>query len=330
MRIALDGQTPSMSKVDAEELVPVARGRTRQDRAYELRPGEDVARGVRRIARGQIDGIREDLGPEAEGDIAERIHESRKSVKRLRALVRLVRPELGERRYRAENERLRDAGRSLSGVRDAAVMVNTLDDLVERYDDELADDAFAGLRAALVAEAEEAHARVASDPQATAEVLTALEELRRRLAAWPIARDADPAMLASGYQRVYRRGRRALRAARRETDTEHLHDLRKRAKVVWHAAQILRPVAPKKMERVARRAHDLSDVLGDDHDLAVLAKTAREHANALAAGESAMLDELVDRRRAKLQRRALRRAERVFHAKPKRAARPVRQTGAPA
>jgi CHAD domain-containing protein len=319
-----------MSKVDAEELARVVRGQKRHDRAYELRPGEDLARGVRRVARGQIDGIRENLGPDAEGDIAERIHESRKSVKRLRALVRVVRPELGERRYRAENERLRDAGRSLSGVRDAAVMVNTLDDLVERYGDELADDAFAGLRAALVAEAEEAHDRVASDPQATQEVLTTLEELRRRVAAWPIARDADQAVLASGYQRVYRRGRRTLRAACRETDTEHLHDLRKRAKAVWHAAQILRPVAPKKMKRVARRAHDLSDVLGEDHDLAVLATTAREHADALAAGEGAVLDDLVRRRRAKLQRRALKRAERVFHAKPKRAARPVRKAGASA
>jgi len=224
---------------------------------------------------------------------------------------------------------LTDRSARSSGVRDAAVMVETLDDLAERYRDELPDDGgFAGLRAAFVAEAAAAHDRIASDPGATKDADETLERLRARVSSWPIAPD-DAATLASGYQRIHRRGRRALRGAERVTDTEHLHDLRKRVKDLWHAAEVVRPVAPKKMKRVARRAHELSSVIGEDHDLAVLADAAGERSGTLAPGEEKLLRELVDRRRAKLQRRALKRGRRLYHDKPKRAARPIRKSGAP-
>src|SRR5205823_11132224 len=108
--------------------------------------------------------------------------------------------------------------------------------------------------------------------------------------------------LAPGFKRIYRRGRRAYHTARNEPSTENLHELRKRAKYLWYAAQIVRAAAPKKMKRVARRAHELSDLIGEDHDLALLALRANERrdrfADATVAGELAAL---VERRRAELQ-----------------------------
>jgi CHAD domain-containing protein len=61
--------------------------------------------------------------------------------------------------------------------------------------------------------------------------------------------------LAPGFRRIYRRRRRACRTARQEPSTENLHELRKRAKYLWYAAQIARAAAPMKMKRIARRAH---------------------------------------------------------------------------
>ena len=52
------------------------------------------------------------------------------------------------------------------------------------------------------------------------------------------------------------------------------------------------------MKQLARRAHALSDVAGDDHDLAVLRAAARERHATLAPGELALLERLVARRRA--------------------------------
>jgi CHAD domain-containing protein len=288
---------------------------------YRLRPGEDAADGVRRIARGQIDFAADELDGKGDGDLDSAVHESRKAFKRLRALVRVSRDALGDEAYRRENTIFRDAGRRLSAARDAAVMVETLEGLTARYRTELADDAFSGLRDALADEAAAASARLADDRGAVEEVQGALAAARRRVAGWPIDDDGGLELLEPGFERIYRRGRRALKAARKDPDTEQLHELRKRAKDLWHAAQILRPAAPKPMKKLARRAHALSDLAGDDHDLAVLRAAARERHATLARGELALLEGLIDRRRGRLQRKALSRARRVYARKPRKLAR---------
>jgi CHAD domain-containing protein len=237
--------------------------------------------------------------------------------------VRVGRDALGDEAYRRENTIFRDAGRRLSSARDAAVMVQTLDDVAARYRDELGEGAFAGLRGALASEAEAASRALSDDRTAVDQVQGTLEAARRRIGGWPLPDDGGLAMLEPGFERIYRRGRRALKAARKDPDTESLHELRKRAKDLWHAAQILRPAAPKPMKKLARDAHALSDVVGEDHDLAVLSAAAHERQATLAPGELALLEGLVARRRRRLQRRALAQGRRVYARKPAQVARLV-------
>jgi CHAD domain-containing protein len=302
------------------------RSEAERARAYRLRRGEDTADGVRRIARGQLDraGEQLDAGGGRRGDLDGAVHETRKGFKRLRALVRLSRDALGDEAYRRENTIFRDAGRTLSGARDAAVLVQTLDNLTARYRDELGDGAFAGLRAALASEAQAASSALSDDRTAVNEVQGTLEAARRRVGGWPLPDDGGLAMLEPGFERIYRRGRHALKAARKDHDTDSLHELRKRAKDLWHAAQVLRPAAPKAMKELGRRAHALSDVVGDDHDLAVLRAAARERHPTLAPGELALLERLVARRRRRLQRKALAQGRRLFARKPAKVAKLVR------
>jgi CHAD domain-containing protein len=289
-----------------------ARRRTR----FRLAPDEGAADGLRRIARGQIELASDRLKAGAD-DVAGAVHEARKSLKRLRAVVRLARDELGDDVYRMENRAYRDTGRELSAARDAQVLGETLDALTKRYRREIGDGAFAGLREALDADAKAAHDRIGADAGAVEEVRTGLEAARDRIAAWPLPEDQDASMLAPGFERIYKRGRRALKAARQDPTDENLHELRKRAKDLWHAAQVLRPRSPRPMKRLARRAHALSDLLGDDHDLAVLLDAARERYRTLGRGELALLRALVGRRRARLQRAALACAKRVYGPKPR-------------
>ena len=287
-------------------------------RAYRLRPGEDAGDGVRRVARGQLDLADEklDAGAGRRGDLDRAVHDTRKAFKRLRALLRVSRDALGDEVYRRENTIFRDAGRKLSATRDAAVLVQTLDELTARYRDELGDDAFAGLRDALASEAEAASSALADDSAAVNEVQGTLEAARRRVGGWPLPDDGGLAMLEPGFERIYGRGRRALKAARKDPGTESFHELRKRAKDLWHAAQVLRPAAPKAMKELGRRAHALSDVTGDDHDLAVLRAAARERHATLAPGELALLERLIARRRRRLQRKALAQGRRLYARKP--------------
>ena len=85
--------------------------------AFRIRNGDHLAKEVRRIARKQVEGA---LAVLREGDHAdpETVHELRKHCKKLRALLRLVRPALGDV-YAVENAHFRDMAQWLSPLRDA-------------------------------------------------------------------------------------------------------------------------------------------------------------------------------------------------------------------
>ncbi|HEX6986240.1 MAG TPA: CHAD domain-containing protein, partial [Planctomycetaceae bacterium] len=94
---------------------------------YRLKRKESVADGVARAAREEAEkALAAVTGGGRPAD--ERIHDARTRCKKLRGLLRLVRPHLGDL-YREENARLRDAARPLSAVRDAAVVLKAFDEL---------------------------------------------------------------------------------------------------------------------------------------------------------------------------------------------------------
>jgi CHAD domain-containing protein len=165
------------------------------------------------------------------------------------------------------------------------------------------------------------------DGAAVAEVRSELGAARARVRDWHLEREGLDAV-APGFERGYRRGRRAYRAARGEPSTENLHELRKRTKDLWYAAQIVRPASPKKMKQIARRAHELSNLIGEDHDLAILGQRADERRDRFA-GETDVgeLTRLVEHRRDELRREAMDIGRRLFAKKPRKLVRPLEKSG---
>jgi len=288
---------------------------------FRLGSGELVSEGLRRIVRARLDEAIGGLDAAGDDALDEAVHEARKSLKRVRTTLRLARDELGDEVYRSENAGFRDAGRRLSGARDSQVVVETLEGLCERCRGELPPGGFTALRDALRQEHEAARERLRADADAVRDVVEELRAARARTASWPIERD-DLDALAPGLRRIYRRGRKALGASCEQSD-EALHELRKRAKDLWYASQILGPAAPKKTKKMAKRAHKLSDLIGEDHDLAVLQQTAERHHEHLSEAERGALRALIERRRTELQRRALPHAERLYRRKPRAVVRRV-------
>ena len=109
-----------------------------RSRRFALLAGERTGEGLRRMAVGQLDTAIEALEGHGGGSAERRVHEARKALKRLRALLRLVRGELGEPVYASEVAVVRAAGKRLARARDADVLLSTLDDLVERNPKQLA------------------------------------------------------------------------------------------------------------------------------------------------------------------------------------------------
>jgi CHAD domain-containing protein len=286
--------------------------------AYRLSIADDVATSVRACAREQLAGAIDRL-EQAHEDPVEAVHDARKHVKKLRALLRLVRPALGADAYRAENAALRDVGRGLSAARDADVLRATVAVLAERCAGRLPAATFEGVRTALAAAA-------ATPGDGAAERATAIAELRaaaERVEAWMLE-DAGWGTVVAGIARAYRRGRDAGAAAREEPTVEHLHDWRKRVKDLWYHERLLAPAWPAVIGAHGEEAHALSELLGDEHDLAVL----RERLAGLelppdAAADLPALVELIEERREELRARAHRLGHRLYAESPKAFARRI-------
>jgi CHAD domain-containing protein len=343
--------TGALAVVGVGVVVALAKGRlerrertrsepraTRPNRRPALLAGEPLAEGLWRVILGQLDLAIELLEgyPGEMGDAAERtVHETRKTLKRLRALLALLRSELGGKRYARENAALRDCARRLAGARDAEVMVGTLAGLLERHPARLAHSpAIRALRAQLLAERDAAAAHAIEDPRVRREVAGELRAVRARAERWKL-HERGFRLIAPGIERLYREGRRSLRTARRRGDAEALHQWRKRVKDLRYVAETLdrgsgggaAGRSSKHVRLVARRADRLGEMLGEEHDLALLARGVRRR-KGLFAGERRTRKRLlksIARRRKKLRRRALREGERLYRRKPPRFVRRLRQ-----
>jgi CHAD domain-containing protein len=272
-------------------------------RAYRLKANEPLPEGIARVACGRIDHALDELGGKTDSTAEESVHEARKDLKKLRALLRMARGELGEASFGRENAFFRDAGRELAAARDSDVMLETLKAL----------DIPAGLGWEL-RKAIQAHRALdggeGSRHAAAADVVDMLREARGRVPDWPLERDAFDA-LEPGLERTYRRGRRAFKAMRASPSVEGLHEWRKRLKELWYHHTLLRALWPPVMQAVGDEAHELANALGDDHDLVVLADWVREH-----TGAATEFFDAVERRRSELQAEAMELGVRLYADKP--------------
>lgn len=281
---------------------------------YELAPDRTLPDELRRVAAEELDGAVERLlGPgDGDGDRVAAVHETRKHFKKTRSVLRLARGELGDKTYRRENTRLREAGNKLSDVRDAHVAVQTLDKLTERFAAELPPDAFAGVHRELAERRRRASERLAGADSPVEDVVAIVRQARARVPDWPLDRDRWR-VVGAGLRVQYARGARRFARARRDPTARNLHEWRKRVKDLWYHLRLLRPVWPGVMGELADRAHDLSDRLGDDHDLAVLREVLDEDPGGFGdPAEVSALRELIDRRRAELRQAAERLGRRLY------------------
>jgi CHAD domain-containing protein len=236
--------------------------------AFRLESSEDVAAEVRRVVSEQLETAIAHLEKE-EGDRDKHVHEARKCLKRLRALALLVRGELGAELGRRENACFRDAARKLAGLREAAVLVETLDRLVEWEGGSATRRKFATMRRWLMERKEAAYAQAGSNGQATSQVAEELRQALKRVEGWPL-QERGWKGIEPGLRRVYAQGRREFARARAEGSDEAFHEWRKWVKYLWYHAQLVRLVWPWAMAALIEELDELGERLGQDHDLTVL------------------------------------------------------------
>ena len=241
----------------------------------------------------------------------EAVHEARKSIKKVRAILRLMSGELGPVAG-AANTLLRDLARRLSALRDAAVIVETLDSLKNHLPDDIDPRLLAHVRTRLVRDRAQVR-RGPSVAQLPATIAFALERASERVRAWPL-RTTGFAALAPGLERAFHRGRKALAHARKHPSPVVFHEWRKRVKDHWYHMRLLEGTWTETARSYQRSLKELETCLGEDHNLVVL-----EHRLAALedAPELAGLLAVVENRQKQLRDRALLLGERLYARKPR-------------
>ena len=236
--------------------------------SYEIKPHCRIGPELQALARTEITQIIAALRALNSDTLDGRTHEIRQRLKRLRAVIRLVREPLGKRRYRTEDRVIRAAGRALGPLREGQAALTTLDGLQRRFFPGKPPAALLAARMTLAAQAQQcASALVASAVVATQ--ISALEGLIERLTEWPVEgfgwKEVRRAIQCS-----YRSSKKHWKQAHDASDTDCLHCWRKRANDLWQYLRMLRRVCPGLAGELAREYEVLGAFLGDYHDLVVL------------------------------------------------------------
>jgi CHAD domain-containing protein len=283
--------------------------------AFELKQGEKVPKGVRRILSRRIDKALKTLESTGKAISDPAVHDARKRFKEIRGTLRLVRREMGDTAFERENKTFRDAGRRLSKLRDAKVLVDSLDQLVGEFGRRMKVKSLLQLRRALVKRRREMREKLAGRDKTVSGIVRKVEGARKRLKKWPLKRGGWKA-IGPGLKQVYEQGRRAMEEAREKPSDEDLHEWRKRAKDLRYELELLKRNWPQIIEPLAEHAHKLTDLLGDDHDLVVLSTVAREQFGEKDSVETQLLFALIDERRKTLQREAFSMGGKLYQDKP--------------
>jgi CHAD domain-containing protein len=284
--------------------------------AYRLKKGETVPEGIRRIVHEEVDSALKELSHSNGKKRDEGIHEARKSIKKIRGAMRLVRPELG-RAYKSENARLQSVGRKLSEIRDATAIIEVFDGLMEKHKDGLQKSASSAIRRGLEASKRETEQR-AGTANAVKGATAVLRSIGKRVDKWPLKKDGFKA-IAGGLEERYRRGRQAMATVQKDDAPEKYHEWRKRVKDHWYHVRLMESLWTDVMQAHETSLHDLETWLGDDHNLVVLCGKVQDAPENFGGEENMRLFvALAQQEQKELREKSLSLGERVYERKPRR------------
>ena len=297
------------------------------DTSLQLGASEPLGTGVKRVTMEQLE-LAAARFFDANLGFGGAVHESRKSVKRVRALLRLVRNEVPDRIYAFENGSLRDTAGLLSDVRSAQGVLNAATAIHELYSDLLAEGTFDEMLVRLERRRDVAELNAVEDPNLIGRVVRGLERAYHRYGSWPTDPEAREVYgmgirdeydaVSPGLWKTYDQGRQTMVMAYRRNSPGDFHEWRKRVKDMRHQMEFLAPLWPEVVVGTAMTLDRLGNILGEDHDLAELQNLLRERPDLSPnPRERSLFRALAGQRRSELQLAGEILGRRVYAEKPK-------------
>jgi len=229
-----------------------------------LHPDRPLAESLRAAIARVLDEARATLA-RADGAEAAAIHDFRKSMKRWRALLRLLEPCIGASATELRGT-ARDLARRLATARDAQSALEALDDLGEALPPRT--------RSAVAARLEQARRSteaIVLDDAGRETLAAGLAMAERGVKEWPLD-TVTFAALARSLAATYRRARSAIPADWHKASADELHEFRKRVIAHRYQMELVEPIWPRLGKLWVAEAQRLRDRLGTYQDLHVLAE----------------------------------------------------------
>ncbi len=271
---------------------------------FAIKRKEPVNSGLRRASIERIERSIDLLNDVSEEPVRA-VHQSRVNMKRLRAVLRMIRPVVGDEVYKRENRCFRNVSRQLSGLRDATVMLQTFDVLLRDRDEQPDAEAIQAIRAGM--EHDLCAAAVQSEPEPQVDqhahrrtvvfrILADLAEARIRAQYWPIP-DDDFKVLAGGLRTTYQEARRLAGKAARSNGSRICHEWRKQAKYLLYQTRLLVKTWPAMIKAYRESLDELADCLGEHHDLTLLRRQINSRDDSEVHQEAVdQLNEIIEKR----------------------------------
>lgn len=233
---------------------------------YKLEEGLSVKKNIVTVAETEVNGCIYSLD---QLPLHEAIHDIRKRLKKLRALARLFRDEMGEDEYKNINIFYRDLGRDLAPIRDLTAHLETIEAIKVRYGDHIYASFFNSLNKEILKQRDELEKELKQKSFFSEYLPQQLEHAKKKLVIWPVQKN-DIKIILPSIHRVYERGREAMKSAQKEPSKEIFHEWRKRVKYLWYQLRLLEDLWPDLIGTWQDETHELADFLGNDHDLMIL------------------------------------------------------------
>lgn len=287
--------------------------------AYRFKFNETMTQGFERIATEQIDRAAAHLATLDEAAVTS-IHETRKCLKRTRALLRFCRPGLQDHAFESLNRQLRDIGRSLSGTRDADVLRQTISSLAQTGLLKSAIDARLQGAVALTKEAGGDEALGGKEYRDTA---AQLRLVRNEISTVELNLKSC-AIDTRGFVRAFEACHSAFEPACDDEDNDALHEWRKTVQTHWRHMQLINRAWPAYFDARIAEARSISMLIGEVRDLALLLEFATGAAAArLTPAMTASIKKIVSSKQERLRNEARLRGARLLGEKPKGIARRI-------
>jgi CHAD domain-containing protein len=248
------------------------------------------------------------------------LHESRKRIKRIRALLALMR-KADRGFYQAEDRRWRDTSRLLSGPREASALVETVDRFIAEFPEANRAGELDEIRATLDRQRQSIGSDADSLRPAIGAAILSCAEAGEAVRDWHLPDEPREAarIFASGVKRSWKDAETAAALAARRGRADDFHDLRKAVK--RHSAHLayLRAIWPGDAGARRKAVDRLADRLGELNDIAVMSKLVEDGGVPIADPlRLTFFGELLNEKRRTLEAEAVDLADDLFSERPER------------